>query len=83
MKYRIFQGTVTVDVPDKLIKLYEDNVTPFSNMTAAYLAESSGCNESSSITDIEAGIIDGIKDEVYAYSRRKEIISMAERKGIL
>lgn len=62
MEYRIFTGTKTVNVNNKLVSLYENRVAPMNEHRIEYFVASSGCDENSENLDhiVEQAIIEEI-----------------------
>ena len=83
MKYTILNNTKTINIDDKLIKLYESHVAPFNQNRVEYLAASCGLTESDSIDNIEKSIIEAIYDEIDTFNHLNTITAQAVIKGLV
>ena len=82
-KFFIFKKKICVPIEQSMVAKYVNSVGPFTDRTAEYLAVTSGCNEDSSLEELQKGICDGIKEECEVYDRREEIVAKAIEKGLI
>ena len=83
MNFWIFKKKICVPIEQSMVAKYAGSVGPFTDKTAEYLAVTSGCNEDSSLEELQKGICDGIKEECEVYDHREEIVAKAIEKGLI
>ncbi len=83
MNFHIFKKKICIPIEQEMVTEYINLVGPFTDETAEYLAVTSGCNETSSLEELQRGIYDGIKEECEVYGHREEIVAKAIEKGLI
>ena len=83
MNFLLFNKSKKINIPDTYIKMYEENVAPFNEKRAEYLAVTSNLTHNNTEEEIEAGIIKGIQEEVDAYIHKDFIIQKAKDTGLI
>ena len=81
MVMNVFKGR-QVEIPDEIVREYEDAVKPFTPEVAEYLAVSSDCSPGSSAEELLNGILEGIREEIYVYTHRNELLIVIEKQLI-
>lgn len=83
MKYTIFNETVSLNIPDEIVRKYEAHAAPLTNKRVEYLAVTGECDGSESISDIESAVVSAINDEIDAFDHLTEITARAIAEGIV
>lgn len=80
-KYTIF-ANVQIDIDSALVSSYEENVAPFDDRRAEYLAVTSGCDETTDAKTIGQKVAKAIGEEVSVYKDKETIATKAKNSGV-